>query len=173
MNVYMSCPVITTGNFTFRLVNLDDAPSLLSCYNDRAAVELMNDDNCDFGFYAPDFYTMRETIDFWLRLYRQKCFVRFAIVDNKSGRAIGTVEGFGGVNAVLRIDVPSDYENPEALTEIVSFAKDNFREIFGNANLYTKAIEKAETRRKVLKEMGFDYYGRYMGFEDYYKLELK
>ncbi len=173
MDVYKSCPVINMGTFTFRLVSLEDAASLLNCYNDKSAVERMNDDNCDFGFYAPDFYTMRETIDFWLRLYRQRCFVRFSIVNNERGKAIGTVEGFGGLNSVLRVDVASDYEKEDSLKEIISFAKENFKDIFGNANIYTKAIEKASIRRKVLESLGFEYIGKYSGFDDYYKLQLK
>ena len=58
MNAYLECPTIKTKSFTIRLIRKADSESLFQCYNDERAVCLMNDDNCDFGFYVKS----RETI---------------------------------------------------------------------------------------------------------------
>lgn len=55
----------------------------------------MNDDNCNFGFYADSQEKMSEIIGYWLDFYKKQCFIRFSIVDNATGKAVGTVEGFG------------------------------------------------------------------------------
>ena len=96
MNPYEKCPVYETKHFILRMVTMEDAQDLLCCYSDRKAVVRMNADNCgtDFYFAAPD--EMKAYIAIWLQEYTQGAYVRFAVVDRETGRAIGTAEIFGG-----------------------------------------------------------------------------
>ena len=96
MNAYLECPTIKTKSFTIRLIRKADSESLFQCYNDERAVCLMNDDNCDFGFYVESREKMLETIGYWLDFYEKQYFIRFSIVDNATDKAVGTIEGFVG-----------------------------------------------------------------------------
>ena len=64
LNPYVECPSFATKSFTIRLIREDDSESLFTCYHDTSAVELMNDDNCDFGFYMASPEKMSETIGY-------------------------------------------------------------------------------------------------------------
>lgn len=172
MNPYVNCPVITSKNFTFRLIKMSDSESLFNCYNDKTAVKLMNDDNCDFGFYVDSKEKMSETIGYWLDFYKKQCFIRFAIVDNTNGKAVGTVEGFAENVGVLRIDIESKYEKAPYLSEIISFAKSNFNEFFGNEYLVTKAVQSAAERRKALTSNGWEFIDTFRDYKDYYKIKI-
>ena len=173
MNPYLVCPIVTTKNFTIRLISEGDSESIFKCYNDKAAVELMNDDNCDFGFYIDSLEKMSETIGYWLGFYKKHCFIRFSIVDNATGEAVGTIEGFGGEIGVLRVDIASVYEKASYLSEIFIFAKDNFHEIFSNEYLVTKAIPNAVERRQALKNNEWEYIDKFKEYQDYYKIKVK
>ena len=129
----------------------------------------MNDDNCDFGFYVDTPEHMAETVGYWLDFYAKRYFIRFSVVDNATGKAVGTLEGFVDETAVFRLDICSDYEKAEYLTGLLCFARDNFRESFGNEYLMTKAVPEARERRKALEDGGWDYVGEYRGFGDYYR----
>ena len=59
-----------------------------------------------------------------LREYEKYYYVRFAVVLKAVGRAIGTVEIFGGEAGVLRIDLAAEYNTEENYTELVNFAKE-------------------------------------------------
>ncbi len=172
MDVYTSCPITHTEHFTLRLVQPEDAPALFACYHDKAAVARMNDDNCDFGFYADTPEAMAETVAYWLRHYSWRSFVRFAIVDSATNTAVGTVEGFGGEVSVLRLDIASAYEQPAFLAELLAFARASFRAYFGNQVLVTKAIPAAAERRAALEQQGWEYIGPYRTYGDYYRIEL-
>lgn len=100
----------------------------------------MNDNNCDFGFYMESEEKMQKTIEYWLGFYTKKYFIRFAIVDNATRNAVGTIEGFGGETGVLRVDILSTYERESYLSEIFDFAKENFHKLFENNYIVTKAI---------------------------------
>lgn len=173
MNPYLECPTATTKNFTIRLISEDDSKPIFKCYNDKTAVEFMNDDNCDFGFYIDSQEKMSETIGYWLDFYKKQCFIRFSIVDNERGEAVGTIEGFGGETGVLRVDIASAYEKESYLSEIFIFAKDNFHEIFGNEYLVTKAIPHAIERRQALKNNEWEYINTFRDYQDYYKIKVK
>ena len=172
MNPYEKCPVVKTKSFTLRLVEMSDSEALFHCYYDQKAVSLMNDDNCDFGFYVQTEEKMAETIGYWIKFYEQKYFIRFAIVDNASGKAVGTMEGFGGETGVLRVDIRTEYETAEYLSELFDFAKEHFYEYFGNQILVTKAIAVAEERRKALVDCGWEFIDKYKNYHDYYQLTL-
>lgn len=172
MNVYLECPTIKTKSFTIRLIKQEDSESLFKCYNDKTAVKFMNDDNCDFGFYVDSKEKMAETVGYWIDFYNKQYFVRFAIVDNITDKAIGTIEGFGDETGVLRVDIASDYEKEPYLSEIFTFAKENFNEFFGNEYLVTKAISSAAERRKALEKNNWEYINTFREYEDYYKIKL-
>lgn len=89
MSPYENCPVYETKHFTLRLVKMEDAEDLLRCYGDRKAVARMNADNCGTDFYFGSLDEMKEYISFWLREYAQGAYVRFAVVDKETGRAVG------------------------------------------------------------------------------------
>jgi RimJ/RimL family protein N-acetyltransferase len=173
LNPYSECPTFVTKHFTIRLISKEDSESIFKCYNDKAAVELMNDDNCDFGFYVDSQEKMSETIGYWLDFYKKQCFIRFSIVDNATGEAVGTIEGFGGETGVLRVDIASAYEKTSYLSELFIFAKDNFYEIFGNEYLVTKAISNAVERRHALEINGWEYINTFREYQDYYKIKVK
>lgn len=169
-NPYLQCPTVKSRSFTFRLIDESDADSLFQCYNDPAAVALMNDDNCDFGFYVESRGQMLEAIRYWLDFYRQRCFIRFAIVDNSTGNAIGTVEGFGGKTGVLRADIAAAYEKVDYLAEILDFARSSFRTLFGNEYIVIKAAPDATERRLALNGGGWEYIGDFRGYQHYYRI---
>lgn len=169
---YVECPTVTTKSFTIRLITKEDSESLFHCYNDKDAVARMNDDNCDFGFYVDTKEQMSETIGYWIDFYSKRYFIRFSIVDKATGTAVGTIEGFGGETGVLRVDIASAYEKTDYLTEIFAYAKANFRELFGNKVLVTKAISSATERRKALENSGWEYIGKFRDYPDYYQITL-
>lgn len=172
MNPYLECPIITTKSFTMRLVKMSDSNSLFECYNDKSAVQFMNDDNCDFGFYVESLEKMLQTITYWLDFYEKQCFIRFAIVDKVTGKAVGTVEGFGGETGVLRVDIAGAYEKASCLSEIFHFAKENFHEIFGNEYIVTKAVPGAAERRQALICNEWEYMDTFREYKDYYRIKV-
>ncbi len=172
MDPYVQCPVVETPHFVLRLVRQEDSDSLLACYHDQNAVALMNDDNCDFGFYMESREKMVNTVDYWLNHYHWRSFVRFAIVDKDTCKAVGTIEGFGGEVGVLRLDIAGSYERKEYLSELLAFAKEHFREYFGNEILVTKAVPQACQRRIALEETGWEFIGAFRTYRDYYQIKL-
>lgn len=173
MDPYLECPVTKTKSFTLRLIEQKDSDDLFTCYNDKTAVSFMNDDNCDFGFFVESKEKMAETVFYWIDFYKKKYFVRFSIVDNKTSKVIGTVEGFGGEVGVLRIDIASEYEKCNYISELLTFAQDNFYEYFGNTSLVTKAISEAKERVQALKNNNWKYINTFRNFPEYYQIEIK
>lgn len=172
MNPYVECPTIKTKSFKIRLIRESDRKSLFRCYNDKRAVECMNDDNCDFSFYVDSEEKMQETIGYWINFYQKKYFVRFAIVDNATEEAVGTIEGFSSETGVLRVDICSEYEKACYLSELFNFARDNFYEFFGNEYIVTKAISKALERREALANNRWESIDTYRDYRDYYRIKL-
>jgi len=156
-NPYKQYPVIDTANFTLRLVSEEDAIDLLVCYSDPKAQELFNIDgfpaNCNFTTADE----MINCIKFWLMEYSQKRYVRFAVVDKTTNRAIGTIEMFGSESGtgILRIDLASNYEKPAFLDELLEACIANFYDLFDVGCIATKAIDKATKRINSLKNAGF------------------
>ena len=163
-NPYRKCPVYQTPTFLLRLVRLEDAQDLMACYSDRQAVANMNADCCTSDFYYETLAQMEDCIRFWLCEYRQKAYIRFAIVDKKVGKAVGTTEIFGGTLGgvpsgsggfgVLRIDLALPYETAPLLDELVSLAADRWMPEFAIPLLYTKAGH-TKLRGPVVEKHGF------------------
>ena len=117
-DVYKECPSFENEKYLIRFVDANDADDLMEVYADKNALPFFNSDNCDGdNFYYPTKEKMQSAIDFWLRSYDTKWFVRFTRIDKASSKAIGTTElfhrkandSFNGVG-VLRLDVKSGYE---------------------------------------------------------------
>lgn len=163
MNIYSSCPILQNDRFVLRLVNDDDLSDLLKVYSDEKAVPFFNGDNC----YGDDFhYTtaerMREALDFWKQAYKNGWFVRLAIVDKHTNRAVGTIEEFCRDAddfftdcGLLRLDLRSDYEKCDEIKSILSLIVIPSFEMFGCKIIATKAIPSATERIKALKALGF------------------
>ncbi len=172
MDIYQHCPVTETHHFLLRLICQEDSESLFDCYHDPKAVALMNDGNCDFGFYVQTRQQMAETVAYWRKHYAWHSFVRFTIADKETGSALGTIEGFGGDTGVLRLDIASRYEKAEYLSELLAFARDHFWEWFGNKILMTKAIPQAAERRKALEAADWEFVDTFRSYRDYYQCRL-
>jgi len=147
-----------TTSFILRLVSEEDANDLLVCYSDPKAQELFNIDGfpVDCQFTTPE--EMLKYIKFWLMEYSQEMYVRFAVVDKATYKAIGTVEMFGSEEktGILRIDLDSDYENEMFLDELLNVAIRHFYDVFDVECIVTKAINKATERIKSLKRAEFE-----------------
>jgi hypothetical protein len=161
VNPYEKCPVYETKNFILRLVQLEDTEDLLTCYSDPKAQELFNADRCtsDFRYNTTD--EMSACIAAWIRAYEKEEFVRFAIVDKALNRAVGTIEMFGMVGVyksplgVLRLDICSQYESVEFLSELLTRCVTEFFPLFGVDQIIHKAIPAASERIQVLSKLGF------------------
>lgn len=154
-------------HFILRQVKKEDAPELLRCYSDPAAVELMNSDNCVSGFLFQTLEEMERAIHFWNN--DVWAYARPAVIDRASGEAVGTLEVFGGDTGVLRVDLRRDYETPEVLRELYTLAVERFPGDFPMGAMVTKAVPEAVARREVLKELGFSGPEGFREYEDYYR----
>ncbi len=164
MNVYENCPVLENESFLLRIVDKQDCAELLKVYSDHEAVPLFNSDNCngdDFFYETAD--RMERAIDFWIFSYRHRYFVRWSIIDRKSGEAIGTIELFRRDSedaftntGLLRLDLRSDYEQADAIESILSLIIEPAYELFDCISISTKAVPQAAVRRAVLVKMGFE-----------------
>ena len=157
-----------TEHFLLRQVKREDAPELLLCYSDPAAVALMNDDNCVGGFLFQTLEEMEQAIHFWNNDTFE--YARPAVIDKATGEAVGTLEIFGGETGVLRVDLRTDYETPPVLRELYALAKESFMKDFPMGSMVTKAPKAAAGRRQVLLDLGFAGPEDFRGYHDYYRL---
>ena len=160
-NPYEDCPVLESENFLLRLVTKEDAADLLACYSDPNARLFFNSDTCTSDFFFNTAIEMNDCIKSWLDCYTGEEFVRFAIVDRRSGRAVGTIEMFGTVGkyqtsrGILRLDIASRYEEAPYLNELFSLCLKEFFDLFAVTRIVTKAIPAAVQRVSALKTLGF------------------
>lgn len=160
MNVYETCPVLSTPRFTLRLVARGDAPALLAVYGTKETQPYLNADNCTNDFYFPTLQDMLGQIDFWLQEYAQGYYVRWAIVEDDT--PIGTVEmfryesqdAFNG-HGLLRLDLRPDRERQDVIEEITSLLMEHCPALFGTLAMATKARPAAAERCAALKALGF------------------
>ena len=164
MSVYENCPVLENEKYVLRFVKKDDASDLLKVYSDKHALPFFNSDNCDGdNFYYSSVERMEKAIDFWLSSYETRWFVRWAIIDKETSKAIGTIElfhrvaddDFNGVG-VLRLDVGSCHEEAEGLERILSLILKSAFELFECDTIITKAPIYAVERIKALQKYGFE-----------------
>lgn len=162
MNIYEHCPEIENDSFKLRLISEKDCGDLLKVYSDKAAVLLFNSDNCDDDFYYSTKERMKQAIDFWIFSYKNGYFVRFTIIDKKTGKAIGTIEIFNRTAedfftncGLLRLDLLSAYENRKVIGNILSLITEPIFEWFGCDMIATKAVPEARERISALEAHGF------------------
>lgn len=159
-------------NFLLRQVCEEDAPDLLECYSDPAAVALMNDDNCQNGFLCPALEDMQEYIRYWNEEYEKRYYIRPAIIHKETGKAVGTMEAFGGEPGVLRLDLHIDWERPEVLAELLGLAVREFPQDLPMGGMVIKAVPEAAARRAALEALGFSGPQRFRDYEDYYRIDF-
>jgi RimJ/RimL family protein N-acetyltransferase len=163
-SVYEECPKFENERWLLRLVEKTDAEDLLKVYSDKNALPFFNSDNCDGdNFYYHNKELMDKAMDFWLYSYREKWFVRWAIIDKASGKAIGTIESFKRLSeddfnesGVLRLDVGSAYEKAEALKDIMSLIVPPIFEMFDCKQVVTKVPIYAVERKAAAEAFGFE-----------------
>ena len=162
-DVYEACPSFEGERYLLTPVSREDCADLLKVYSDEKAVPLFNGDNChgdDFHYTTME--RMRSAIDFWLFSYEKRYFVRWAIVDQASGEAIGTIELFNRKAedwfdncGILRLDLRSDHERAEIIREILELIIPPAYLLFGCDRIATKAVPWAKERIAALEQMGF------------------
>jgi len=170
---YKKCPTFKTKSFLLRLVSEEDSEDLLHCYSDSKAQKFFNSDRCtgDFCMYNVD--DMMQCIKAWLYAYSQQEFIRFTIIDKSRSKAIGTIEMFGYVGkyknktGILRVDVASEYENRDYLSEIYGICTEHFFDLFDVDVIATKAIPQAVERQSALIKNDF-YEGKVYEGDHYY-----
>ncbi len=162
-DVYEKCPVLENKNYLLRFVSEKDISDLLEVYSDKNALPFFNSDNCNGNnFYYPTKEKMSEAVKFWEFSYQKRYFVRFTVIDKSVNKAVGTVElfrrdsddDFNG-NGVLRLDVKSDYEQENILSEILTVIVPSAFEMFDCYEIITKVPCYAVERIRAVKKFGF------------------
>lgn len=178
MKPYKTNPTYETKNLFLRLVAIEDAYDLLKCYSDPNAVAKMNADSCTSNFYYTFVEQMQNCIAFWLVEYKKQIYVRLSIVPKKFGKAVGTVEMFGsdypeiGRAGVLRIDLATEYETPEVVSELTALAIGSFLPDFDIDTILIKAGHTPE-RAKVFEDYGFAPTSKFRPGLEYYSYKQK
>lgn len=163
-DVYEDCPVFDDKRYCLRLVGESDAEDLLEVYSDEKSVPFFNSDNCHGDiFHYISLERMQVAIQYWLREYEGKGFVRWCIFDHIIHKSIGTIElfhrdaeDFFTSCGLLRLDLRSDYEKNECIQEILRQIISPAFQMFSCEILATKAIPEAKERIEALIELGFD-----------------
>lgn len=162
MDVYETCPRFSSARFLLRQTELADCDDLLKVYSDRKAVPIFNKDNCTGDFYMTRREDMENCIRFWLSEYSQRYYVRWSVIHRETAQAVGTIElfrrtaadHFNGVG-LLRLDLRSDYEAEDVITELLTTLLPPCQELFGCEGFATKAPPCAPERRTALAALGF------------------
>ncbi|WP_313071051.1 GNAT family N-acetyltransferase [Lacrimispora sp.] len=162
-DVYKSCPVLENDQYILRFVTMEDAPGLLKVYSDERSVPLFNSDNCHGDrFYYRTLDRMEEAIRFWILEYEKKRYVRWTIFGKEKGEVVGTIELFHRDSTdyfhdcgLLRLDLRSDYERKEVITDILSLMIPNTWDRFHCEFIATKAMKEAGNRIEALNQLGF------------------
>lgn len=176
-SVYQNCPEYENENFKLRFVMKSDSSDLLEVYSDKNALPFFNSDNCHGdNFYYHTQEKMDAAIDFWHDSYKEKWFVRWAIIDKTSSKAIGTIELFHRIAdddfnhvGVLRLDLRSDYESATAINEILSIIVPPAFGLFECDEIISKVPLYAIERALAFSDYGFQQSNRLLiGSNDHY-----
>jgi RimJ/RimL family protein N-acetyltransferase len=160
-NPYVKCPELHTEHFTLRRVMQNDVEDLLKCYCDPKTQKLFNSANCNTDFCFKSTQEMQEYMGDWIAAYENQEFIRFAIVDKITQKAVGTIEMFGLIGkyktecGILRVDICSEYETELYLTELITLCVNEFFLMFGVSYIVTLAVSEAEKRINSLLKIGF------------------
>lgn len=162
-DVYEYCPILENERFLLRLVNEGDAADLLEVYSDKNALPFFNSDNCHGdNFYYPTIERMKQAVDFWVEAYKNRWFVRLAIINKADRKAVGTVELFHrdstddfNNTGVLRLDVKSSLERADELFSIFSLITPPSYKLFYCDKIITKIPIYAVERAVAAEKAGF------------------
>ena len=186
-NPYETCPVYESEKILMRLVEASDAEELLPVYSDERAVPFFNGDNCHGDdFHYTSLERMKSAVEFWQQAYREKWFVRWTIIDKQTGHAAGTIELFNRKAqdhfndcGLLRLDLKSDYEREEWISEILSLIVPDAFRLFGCRMAATKVVPAALERKNAMEKAGFALSEEVLtggddgkSYTDYYELVL-
>ena len=161
MDPYEQCPTYESERYRLRLVADEDAPTLLPCYANPSASVEVSSEHCTYGYGSRTLEELQGFIRSWLEAYRERGFIRFAILDKASNSAIGTIEMFAKNLGVLRIDLPASHENGSTISELLRVA-DQFFGDFHCSVIVTKFFPAAE---EALHTCGYAPYPRRRGFQ--------
>ncbi len=162
-DIYKSCPPYENENYLLRMVQKEDAADLLKVYSDKKVVPLFNSDNCGGDdFYYTTESEMEKAIEYWLWEYSRKGFVRWSVISKIANEVVGTIELFHrDANdfftncGLLRLDLRSDYEKSEEITNILKLIIKPTYTLFDCDKIATKAIATATERITALNELDF------------------
>ena len=163
VNPYEKCPIFENEKYLLRFVEASDAPDLLLVYSDEKAVPFFNSDNCNGDdFHYTSLERMQRAIEFWRFSYQDRYFVRWAVVDKNTQKAIGTIELFNRKSedyfnncGLLRLDLRSDYEQAESIFDILNLITLPAFELFCCRMIATKIPDFASERKKAAEKLGF------------------
>lgn len=162
MDIYETCPQLTSENFILRQTCMEDSADLLKVYSDPAAWPVFNSDNCTGDFHMTKLEDVENCIRFWLNEYTLRYYIRWSIIDKATDSAIGTVELFKRTAqdfynnvGLLRLDLRSDYETTESIHEIISILIPEAFNLFSCDRIVTKIPPCAQVRIRTLSEFGF------------------
>ena len=163
MNIYENCPKLKNERVLLRLIEKRDCDALWKVYSDKQALPFFNCDNCNGdNFYYATKERMQEALDFWMLAYEKGWFVRMSIVDCAIEEVIGTIEVCLRVSedafdqmGILRVDVRSDYEQADLLSNIFSLITPYMEEMLGCKGVITKAPIYAVERMEAIQRAGF------------------
>lgn len=162
-DVYQICPQFENEQFLIRFLSETDCLDLLKVYSDPKAVPFFNSDNCNGdNFYYTTEERMKQAIAYWFWEYGRRGFVRWSILDKRTGEVVGTIELFRREAAdyftdcgLLRLDLRSDHETTENIEEILALIVPPAFELFDCGMVATKAVPEAVERRRALEKMNF------------------
>lgn len=160
---YASFPIFGNERFHLRKIMPEDTDDLLKVYSDMKSLQYFNHDNCngdDFRYSTKE--RMNEAMAFWENAYQNKRFIIWAIVDKNSSTVIGTIEQFHRDSmddfnncSLLRLDLRSDYEQKDMITNILKLIIPSSFELFSCDRIITKSFDGNIERENALYELGF------------------
>ena len=172
-NPYDRCPEYESKSFYLRLVSIDDAEDLLECYKNPTISVQANSENCTFGYGAQTLEEMKDFIRRWLDAYNIRSFIRFSIIDKQKNKIAGTIEIFGSDPddfSLLRLDLLSQYDNEDYLSELFAIADSFFFDV-GCGKIASKALPDAPERISALTKNGYSRSSLDGDWEDFYYIK--
>lgn len=163
-DVYEKIPVFESENIMLRPIADSDAEDLLTVYADKNALPFFNSDNCNGdNFYYPTLERMSQAIQFWNDSYRERWFVRWAVVDRTAEKAIGTIELFHRDSnddsftdtGLLRLDLRSDWEKEQQIAQVLELIVPHACSLFHCSQVATKIPVYAVERIAAAQSLGF------------------
>ena len=158
-------PIYETEHFMLRQVKMKDAADLVECYAHPTLAVQGSAHGCIVGpggYGSKNKKEMRAFIRFWLKEYHKGWYVRWSVIDRRSGEVVGTIEGGGyGILAkdadgvMLMIDLVAPYETEVFVPELLRLIIDKFYTLFQASILVIYGMPGADVRLNALTAAGF------------------